>query len=226
MTALIKICGLRTPDALDAALAAGADMVGFVRFPRSPRHVSLEEGRALSAVARGRATRVLLLVGSDNSDLDEAVAAIDPDLIQLHGAETPERVAAIRARTGRPVMKAIGIGESSDLARAAAYRGAADRILLDARPPSNAALPGGNGAAFDWNLLTDAGLDATTTMLSGGLTAANVAEAVAVTGLRAVDVSSGVEARPGGKDSDLIAAFVRAARQAFAAEAEPGRTAA
>lgn len=226
MTPVIKICGIADPEALRAALAARVDMVGFVRFPRSPRHVDLSTGCALSQAARGRAARVLLLVDPTDPDLDEAVAAIDPDLIQLHGAESPERVAAIRARLGRPVMKAVGIGGPADLALAASYRGIADRLLLDARPPAGAALPGGNGAAFDWRLLADAALDPETTMLSGGLTAANVAEAVAVTGLSAVDVSSGVEASPGVKDPALVVAFVAAARQAFAAAGGPGRTAA
>jgi phosphoribosylanthranilate isomerase len=153
MTLSVKICGLSTLDTLDAALGAGADWVGFVRFPRSPRHVELDRGRALSARARGRAGRVALFVDADDSDLTEAVEALDPDLIQLHGQETPERVAAIRARFGRPVMKAVGIAEASDLAAVDRYATSADRILLDAKPPAgSAALPGGNGLSFDWRL--------------------------------------------------------------------------
>lgn len=208
---LIKICGLSTPETLDAALAAGADWVGFVRFPRSPRHVGLEAARALSSRARGRAQRVVLLVDPDADALAAAVEAIDPDLIQLHGRESPERVAAIRAATGRPVMKALGIAARRDLEKVPAYAGVADRILLDAKPPPGADLPGGNGEPFDWGILDGARLPPGT-MLSGGLAAANVAAALARTGLEAVDVSSGVESDPGVKDPEKIAAFVAAAR--------------
>ncbi len=218
MTTLVKICGLSTPDALGAALEAGADMVGFVRFARSPRHVELDVARDLSAEARGRATRVLLVVDPDDRDLDDAVAAIEPDLVQLHGSESPERASAIRRRTGRPVMKALAIGGPADLVRIDLYGGAADRILLDAKPPGGGALPGGNGVAFDWRLLaagTTGGLDGRRDiMLSGGLTPANVGEALAITGLSGVDVSSGVETRPGEKDPARIAAFIRAVREA------------
>ena len=211
---VIKICGLSTPETLAAALDAGADLVGFVHFPKSPRHVTLETGRALSNRARGRAIRTALLVNPDDALLAAVVEALDPDLIQLHGSETPERVGAIRARFGRPVMKAVGIAEPSDLTAVAAYAPVADRLLLDAKPPKTAdALPGGNGLAFDWRLL--AGLDpATPFMLSGGLNPENVAEAVGLTGARAVDVSSGVETRPGEKDLARIEAFVKAARAA------------
>lgn len=215
MTPLVKICGLSTPETLEAALEAGADMVGFVRFPRSPRHVDFVLGRDLSEQARGRASRVLLVVDPDDAELDEALAALDPDLVQLHGHETPERARAIRSRTGRPVMKAIGVGEAGDLAEIARFQGAVDRILLDAKAPPGARLPGGNGVAFDWRLL--AGLDPPVPiMLSGGLTPSNVTDAIAVTGFTAVDVSSGVERAPGDKDPSLIAAFVRAARAAWA----------
>lgn len=208
---LIKICGLSTPETLDAALAAGADWVGFVRFPRSPRHVALETARALSRRAQGRAQRVVLLVDPDDAAVSAAVEAIDPDLIQLHGGESPERVAAIRAATGRPVMKALGVAAREDLAAIPAYAAVADRILLDAKPPSGADLPGGNGRHFDWSILDGARLPAGT-MLSGGLTPENVAEALARTGLAAVDVSSGVESDPGVKDPEKIAAFVSALR--------------
>ncbi|RVU14876.1 phosphoribosylanthranilate isomerase [Methylobacterium oryzihabitans] len=205
----VKICGLSTPETLDAALLAGADMVGFVHFPRSPRHLDLDAGRRLSARARGRAERVALVVDPDDALLDAVVEALDPDWIQLHGRESPERVAAARARTGRPVMKALGVATLDDLARVADYA-AADRVLLDAKPAPGA-LPGGNGHAFDWDLIARSGLT-TPFMLSGGLTPETVAGALAATGARAVDVSSGVERRPGEKDPDRIAAFVAAAR--------------
>jgi phosphoribosylanthranilate isomerase len=216
MTPLVKICGLSTPEALDAALEAGADMIGLVRFPKSPRHVGLEEGHTLSTRAKGKALRVALVVDADDAALEAVVAALDPDLIQLHGAETPERVAAIRARFGRPVMKAVGIAETTDLAQIERYRAVADRVLLDAKPPQRAeALPGGNGLAFDWRLV--AGLDPDKPfMLSGGLSPETVAAAIELTGMRAVDVSSGVETRPGQKSPDKIAAFVKAARAAWA----------
>ena len=210
----VKICGINSLEALDAALAAGADMVGLVRFERSPRHLGLEKGRALSARARGKALRVALVVDADDAALAETVEALDPDLLQLHGSETPERVADIRARFGRPVMKAVGIANQADLAAIETYAEVTDRLLLDAKPPTMAeALPGGNGLAFDWRLI--AGLDAKRpVMLSGGLDDRNVAAAIALTGVRAVDVSSGVERRPGEKDPDKIRAFIRAARDA------------
>lgn len=221
MTALVKICGITDAVALDAALDAGADLIGLVRFPRSPRHLELERGRVLSERARGRVKRVLLVVDPTDAELDDDVAALDPELIQLHGSESPERVDAIRARTGRATMKAIGVADAADLGRIAAYRDTADRILLDAKPPRDAALPGGNGVSFDWSLL--AALDPELEfMLSGGLTPLNVGDAIATTRLRAVDVSSGVERRPGEKDPAKIAAFVAAARASFAAEDRTG----
>lgn len=207
----IKICGLSTPETLDAALGAGADWVGFVRFARSPRHVELEAARVLSRQAKGRAGRVVLLVDPDDAALAAAIEAIAPDLIQLHGRESPERVAEIRTSTGLPVMKALGIAGAADLAAIPAYAAVADRLLLDAKAPPGAALPGGNGVSFDWSLLAGADLPAGL-MLSGGLGPENVAEALARTGLRAVDVSSGVESAPGIKDPARIAAFVTAAR--------------
>lgn len=208
----VKICGLGTEATLDAALEAGADLVGFVHFPRSPRHVTLEQGRDLARRARGRAERVVLLVDPDDALLAAAIDALDPDLIQLHGKESPQRVAEIRARTGRPVMKAVGIATAGDLALLPDYASVADRLLLDAKPPPGADLPGGNGRSFDWDILRDAVLPAGT-MLSGGLDAGNVGLALARTGLSAVDVSSGVELRPGEKDPTRIAAFVAAARR-------------
>ncbi|MBE7248822.1 MAG: phosphoribosylanthranilate isomerase [Actinomycetospora chiangmaiensis] len=210
--ARIKICGLSTEATLTAALEAGADWIGLVHFPRSPRHVSLARAAALSALARGRAERVILLVDPDDALLAAAVAAADPDLIQLHGRESPERMAAIRALSGRPVMKALGIATAADLAVLPAYTAVADRILLDAKAPPDAALPGGNGHRFDWEILRGTDLPSGT-MLSGGLDAGNVAEALARTGIGAVDVSSGVESAPGTKDPDKIAAFVAAARR-------------
>lgn len=207
----IKICGLSTTETLDAALEAGADLVGFVRFPRSPRHLSLDTGRLLSRRAKGRAARVVLLVDPDDAAVTEAVDALDPDLIQLHGHESPERVAAIRATTGRLVMKALGIAARGDLAVVPSYAAVADRLLLDAKAPPGAALPGGNGVTFDWDLLAGAALPPGT-MLSGGLAPGNVAGAMARTGLSAVDVSSGVEGAPGVKDPALIRAFIAAAR--------------
>ncbi|MGU3362309.1 phosphoribosylanthranilate isomerase [Methylobacterium sp. M6A4_1b] len=207
----IKICGLSTRETLDVALEAGADFVGFVHFPRSPRHVDLETGRALAARAKGRTERVVLLVDPDDALVAAAVEALDPEWIQLHGRETPERVAAIRAATGRRVMKAIGVATAGDLDAVTAFAGRADRILLDAKAPPGAALPGGNGHAFDWDLLRGAVLPADY-MLSGGLTPDTVARALARTGARAVDVSSGVETRPGEKSPERIAAFIAAAR--------------
>lgn len=207
----VKICGLSTEVTVDAALAAGADLVGFVHFAKSPRHVPMERGRALSRRAKGRAARVVLLVDPDDGLVEAAIAALDPDLIQLHGRETPDRVADIRRRSGRRVMKALGVAAPADLRTVAAYRDVADRLLLDAKPPPGADLPGGNGLAFDWSILDGSDLPAGT-MLSGGLSPESVAEAIGRTGLQAVDVSSGVETLPGVKDPDRIAAFVAAVR--------------
>ena len=207
----VKICGLSTEPTLDAALDAGADFVGFVHFAKSPRHVSLERAGTLARRARGRAQRVVLLVDPDDALVAAAVEAVDPDLIQLHGRESPQRVAAIREASGRPVMKALGIAVRDDLSVIAAYTGVADRILLDAKPPPGATLPGGNGAAFNWTLIAGADLPSGT-MLSGGLTPENVAAALQQTGLEAVDVSSGVETAPGIKSEARIAAFVEAIR--------------
>jgi len=217
MDNLIKICGLSTPETLDVALGAGADLVGFVRYPKSPRHVRLDLGHRLSLQAKGRAQRVVLLVNPGDEDIAQAIEAINPDLIQLHGSETPERVAEIRSMVRRPVMKAFGIAEASALKALTPYAGGVDRILLDAKPPRTAnALPGGNGLAFDWRVLN--GLDPKLSfMLSGGLTPDNVAEAIRLTRSQAVDVSTGVESGPGLKDPARIEACIRAARTAFAA---------
>jgi phosphoribosylanthranilate isomerase len=218
MNGLIKICGLSTPETLEAALEAGADMVGFVRFPKSPRHLALDLGHRLSLQAKGRAQRVVLLVDPSDEDIAQAIEAINPDLIQLHGSESPERVAEIRSMVNRPVMKALGIAEKGDLEALAPYVETSEHLLLDAKPPRAAgALPGGNGVSFDWKLLN--GLDpALPIMLSGGLNPDNVAQAIGLTKLKAVDVSSGVESSPGQKDAAKIKAFVQAARTAFAAQ--------
>ncbi|MGX1307126.1 phosphoribosylanthranilate isomerase [Amorphus suaedae] len=210
---LIKICGLTDAAAVDAALDAGADMIGLVFFPPSPRHLSLEDGAALAARARGRAGIVALTVDADDRALSDIARTVAPTMLQLHGSESPERVRAARGAHGLPVMKAIGIATAADLARLDLYRDAADHLLLDAKPPKDATRPGGNGAAFDWSLL--ATLDPHLRfMLSGGLDPDSVADAVARVRPAAVDVSSGVEAAPGRKDPARIAAFVAAARRA------------
>jgi phosphoribosylanthranilate isomerase len=221
MSLLVKICGLKTSEALDAALDAGADMVGFVFFPPSPRNLAPDAAaRALGARVRGRAGKVALTVDADDAMFDAIVASLAPDLLQLHGHETPERVADLRRRYGLPVMKAIPVEARADLAAVARYAGVADRFLFDARAPREATRPGGLGKPFDWHLLetVEAGPDY---LLSGGLDAANVGQALAITGTPGVDVSSGVESAPGVKDPARIAAFVRAAREAWKTRAGP-----
>lgn len=215
MTTEVKICGLRDDTALQAALDAGADYVGFVFFARSPRNVTPAVARGLAEKARGHAKVVALLVDPDDALIEDVVTAVDPDIIQLHGAETPERVREIAGRFGRPIMKAVAVTDAADVEAALAYAGAADRILFDAKalPSEGSALPGGNGVAFDWRAL--AGVDGRIDfMLAGGLNPGNVAEAVRLTGARAVDVSSGVETKPGEKDADLIRRFISAAKTA------------
>jgi phosphoribosylanthranilate isomerase len=213
MTLLVKICGLRTPETLDAALDAGADFVGFVFFPASPRNVSFDTARALGARAKGRAAKVALSVDADDALLARIVETLRPDVLQLHGNESPERVTAVKARFGLPVMKVLPIAEASDLAAVPAYAAVADRLMFDARPPRDATRPGGLGRPFDWRLLEHVETSIPF-MLSGGLDAANVAEALAVTRAAEVDVSSGVERAPGEKDPDKIRAFIAAARAA------------
>ncbi|MBU3731811.1 MAG: phosphoribosylanthranilate isomerase [Beijerinckiaceae bacterium] len=211
MAPLVKICGLKTPETLAAALDAGADMVGFVFFPKSPRHIDLTTAETLGRQAAGRALKVALTVDADDTALAAIIAALHPDLLQLHGHETPDRVAAVRARFGLPVMKAIGVATADDLKDVQAFAAVSDRILFDAKPPKDAAHPGGNGLAFDWSLIT--GLDLSIpSMVSGGLDPANVAEALRRTGAQGVDVSSGVETAPGQKDPAKITAFVQAAK--------------
>src|SRR5262245_51037283 len=211
MSVLVKICGLKTSDALDVALEAGADLVGFVFFAPSPRHVGVEAARALGKRVRGRAQKVALSVDADDDWLAASIEALKPDLLQLHGRETPERVAAVRARFGLPVMKALPIAERTDLSAIRPYVGVVDRLLFDARAPKDATRPGGLGRSFDWQLLEnlDPGVPF---MLSGGLDPGNVAEALRITRAPGVDVSSGVESAPGEKDLDKIRAFIRAAR--------------
>jgi phosphoribosylanthranilate isomerase len=212
-TTKVKICGLRTEAALEAALAGGADYVGLVFFPPSPRNLSPEAGRPLAARARGRAKVVALMVDPDDALIDAVIASVDPDILQLHGEESPERVAEVRRRWAKPVMKAVKVETAQDAETALRYRGAADLILFDAPAPKDATRPGGNGAPFDWGALARV-KDKVAYMLSGGLTPDNVAEAIRVTGAALVDVSSGVEASPGEKDAELIRRFLRAAKAA------------
>lgn len=215
MSVKVKICGLRTPETLDAALDAGADYFGLVFYAPSPRSIGVEDARALAARGRGRAESVALLVEPDDGRVEEIMTQVSPDLIQLHGAETPERVSAIRALSGLPIIKAVKISGRGDVEAARVYADAADMILYDARPDANAVkpLPGGNGVAFDWRLLGNI-RDREAFALSGGLDPENVAAAVAVSGAAVVDVSSGVERAPGEKDVDLIRRFIAAARSA------------
>lgn len=209
----VKICGLKTPDALDVALDAGADLVGFVFFEPSPRNLGLEAARTLGARVKGRAGKVALTVNASDEMLADIVAALKPDMLQLHGTETPERVVVVRTRFGLPVMKALPIAVRADLSPIRLYANVADRLIFDARPPREATRPGGLGTPFDWTLLkgVDPGVPF---MLSGGLDAENVAEALSITRAPGVDVSSGVERAPGEKDIDKIREFVRAARAA------------
>ena len=211
MDLTVKICGLRSPEALDSAIEAGADMVGFVFFPPSPRHVDWALARGLGARVAGRALKVALSVNADDDWLAASIAALQPDLLQLHGKETPQRIAAVKARFRLPVMKAIAVETVEDLAGVAACAAVADRLIFDARAPREATRPGGLGRPFDWRLLKN--LDPRVPfMLSGGLNCENVAEAIDITGARGVDVSSGVERAPGEKDPDLIRGFIQAAR--------------
>ncbi|HEU5432006.1 MAG TPA: phosphoribosylanthranilate isomerase [Thermomicrobiales bacterium] len=215
MALAIKICGLSRPDTLEVALEAGADFVGFVFFPPSPRNLAIEAARPLGAQVRERAGKVALTVDANDDFIAAIVAALKPDMLQLHGKETPDRVVAVRTRFGLPVMKALPIASRADLAAIRPYSEVADRLLFDARPPADATRPGGLGNTFDWTLLK--GVDARVPwMLSGGLDPGNVIEAIAVTGATGVDVSSGVERAPGEKDPGRIRAFIRAARDAEA----------
>lgn len=210
-TAAIKICGISTPTALEAAIRARADYAGFVFFPKSPRNVSPAQAAELADRAKGRIARVGLFVDADDATLAEAVEAADLDVLQLHGKETPERAAQLRARFGLKVWKALPIASAEDVERARAYAGAVDMLLFDAKTPTGA-LPGGMGLSFDWGLVAG-WKGATAWGLAGGLTPDNVAEALAMTQAPLVDTSSGVESAPGVKDEDRIAAFCAAVRR-------------
>jgi phosphoribosylanthranilate isomerase len=211
MSVLVKICGLSTRETLEAALEAGADMVGFVFFPPSPRHLGLDVARGLGEALKRGGVRVALTVDADDATLAGIVEVINPDILQLHGHESPARVADIKRKFSREVMKAVPVAHASDLAALADYAAVADRILFDARPPKAATRPGGLGAVFDWRLLENLDLKLPF-MVSGGLDAGNVADALRLTRAAGVDVSSGVERAPGVKDVDMIGAFIRAVR--------------
>jgi len=207
----VKICGVRTPAIVETAAEAGADYVGLVFFAKSPRHLTPAQAKTLALAARGKIATVAVLVDPDDALIDGVIEDLRPDLLQLHGGETPERVAAIKARTGLPVMKAVAIATAADVAAAHAFAASADHILFDAKADPGALLPGGNGVAFDWRALKGFGAPFA---LSGGLTPETVATAVSVTGAALVDVSSGVERAPGEKDPELVQRFIEAAKAA------------
>ena len=207
----VKICGLREPEHVEAVAEAGAAYAGFVFFEKSPRHVSVELARELALAAPVGLAKVALTVNAEDAFLDQLIDTVPLDMLQLHGKESPARVAELRARYGLPVMKAVGIAEEADLVALKEYGMVADQLLVDAKPPKGADLPGGNGLAFDWRLVNRKYWPCPW-MLAGGLTPENVAEAVRMTGARQVDVSSGVESAPGVKDVEKIRAFVAAAR--------------
>ncbi|MBA5778892.1 phosphoribosylanthranilate isomerase [Stappia sp. F7233] len=210
---LIKICGLSTPQTLDAALDAGAAMIGLVFFAKSPRNVPLDQAARLADRARGKAEIAALTVDADDGLIADIMREVRPDWLQLHGSETPERCAELKARHGVKVMKALGVSQATDVEKAAGYAGVVDKLLFDAKPPKDAVLPGGNGVAFDWTLLR--GLDlGVPVMLSGGLNPQTVAEALRISGVNEVDVSSGVERERGVKDETLIRAFIAEAERA------------
>lgn len=208
----VKICGLSTPETVEGSIAAGADYIGLNFYPTSPRYVTLERAAELAAIARGRVKIVALVVDAPDSLLQDIMAKVDPDFIQAHGAEDPARIAAIAGLTGRPVIKAIRVRDGADIAAAADFAGVASFILYDAKAPETLtdALPGGNGHAFDWQLL--GGTRRPAFMLAGGLTWDNVADAIRLTGAPVVDLSSGVETAPGVKDIGLIRKFIEAAK--------------
>ncbi len=219
MSLIVKICGLSTSAALGAALDGGADMVGFVFFPRSPRHVDLATARDLGRMANGRALKVALSVDADDAVLGNIVETLRPDMLQLHGHESVARIRDIKQTFGLPVMKVLAVETAGDLAVLPGIAAVADRILFDAKPPKDATRPGGLGTPFDWTLLANLDLKIPF-MVSGGLHAGNVAEAVRVTRAGGVDVSSGVESAPGMKDAEMIHAFIRAARENLLATTE------
>jgi phosphoribosylanthranilate isomerase len=206
----VKICGLREPEHVHAAVIAGAAYVGFVFFDKSPRNVTIAEAFELAVDVPPGVAKVALVVNAEDDTLDKIVETVPLDMLQLHGAETAERVAEIRARYRLPVMKAVGVADEGDLSALAEYGRVADQLLVDAKPPKDAKLPGGNGLAFDWRLIAGRRWPVPW-MLAGGLTAENVAEAIRLTGARQVDVSSGVENARGIKDAAMIRAFITAA---------------
>ena len=213
MITAAKICGITTPEALEAAIAGGADYIGLVFFAKSPRHLEIDKAKELARQARGRVKIVALTVDADDETLREIVDEVSPDVLQLHGHEAPTRVAAIKKKFGRAVFKAIPVATQDDADKACDYADAADLILFDAKAPQGAALPGGNGRTFDWNVL-DGVSEKLSFMLSGGLQPENVAEAIASTHPLAVDVSSGVESAPGVKDPERIRRFLLAVKTA------------
>lgn len=213
MTIEAKICGLSTAETLHAALQAGADYVGFVFFPKSPRHVAIETAAELAEQARGRAKIVALVVNAPDETIDEIVSRVAPDILQLHGTETPQRVAEVKAKFGLPVIKAIAVSSAADAAHAISYTDVADLILFDAKAPATSDVPGGHGKPFDWTVLQPLA-GKFRFMLGGGLNPDNVAEAIRITGAAAVDVSSGVESRPGIKDTERVGRFLHAAKAA------------
>jgi phosphoribosylanthranilate isomerase len=209
----VKICGLSTPETVQAAVEAGADLIGFVFFPKSPRHLTPDRAAQLAAPARAAGVRVgAVTVDASDALIDAIAATLKPDLIQLHGHEGPERAVEVRARSGAGLVKAFSVSEAADLDQARAFEDVVDYLMFDARAPAGAALPGGNGAAFDWRLLAGRQF-AKPWFLAGGLNPTNVAEALRITGAPMVDVSSGVEAAPGVKDPALIKAFLEAVRR-------------
>jgi len=207
-----KLCGLTTQDDIDAAATAGAAYIGLVFFEKSPRNVAIETARSLALHAPVGLAKVALVVNADDAALDCITASVPLDMLQLHGVESPERVAAVKARYGLPVMKALGIASGDDVARAQLYAGVADQLLLDAKPAEGDALPGGHGLSFDWRLLEGESWSVPW-MLAGGLTPDNVAEAVHCCAARQVDVSSGIETAPGQKSAELMAKFVSEANR-------------
>jgi len=210
MSTAIKFCGLTRPQDIAAAISAGARYVGFVFFAKSPRNVTLAQARALALDVPAGVAKVALTVDADDAMLAALLAEVPVDMLQLHGHESPARVAELRTRHGLPVMKALGIAEAADLAQIDTYAEVADQLLIDAKPPKGADLPGGNGLSFDWRLLAGRKYWTKPWMLAGGLTPDNVAEAVRLTGARQVDVSSGVESTPGHKDAVRMADFAAA----------------
>jgi phosphoribosylanthranilate isomerase len=211
MGVLVKICGINSREAAEAALRAGADFAGLVFFERSPRHLSFDQAAVLARLLRGRTRIVTLMVEPSDAAVDEVMAAVSPDLIQLHGNESPARAAAIAARSGRPIIKVLAVADSDDVVRAHAYEEAADYLLFDAKVDASATRPGGWGAAFDWQLVSGRTFRRPFG-LAGGLNPENVARAITVSGAQFVDASSGVEDAPGRKSAEKIAAFVVAAR--------------